>query len=149
MGRYKVSCWWDSTASAPCAKVSRTSSFFSSLREICCANAALLRNTCDSESYHTTGARTNSRPGARTLSSRDLACKTPTRKKNRLDLAKRGPRSRLYLGDLLSLRALGTLTDLELHKLSFVQRLVSIHFDGGEVNEDVLSRLTLNEPKSF
>jgi hypothetical protein len=56
-------------------------------------------------------------------------------------------RSALNLGDLLSLKALGALTDLELDKLAFVQRFVSIHFDGGEVNEDILSRLTLDKPE--
>ena len=55
----------------------------------------------------------------------------------------------LNLGDLLSLKALWPLTHLELDKLAFVQRFVSIHFDGGEVNEDILSRLTLNEPKTL
>ncbi len=58
-------------------------------------------------------------------------------------------RSALDLSDLLSLKALWALTDLELNKLTFVQRLVSIHFDGGEVNENILSRLTLNKPESL
>jgi hypothetical protein len=45
------------------------------------------------------------------------------------------------------LKALRSLLDLELDKLAFVQRLVAIHLDGGEVNEDVLARLALNKPK--
>jgi hypothetical protein len=52
----------------------------------------------------------------------------------------------LDLRDVLSLKALGALADLKLHKLAFVQRLVSIHLDGGEVNEDIFTRLALDEP---
>lgn len=52
----------------------------------------------------------------------------------------------LNLRDVFRLEALGALADLKLHKLAFVQRFVPIHLDGREVNEDVLSRLTLNEP---
>jgi hypothetical protein len=50
---------------------------------------------------------------------------------------------------LLSLHALWSLTDFELDKLAFVQRLVSIHFDGGEVNENVFSRLALDKPEAL
>jgi hypothetical protein len=53
----------------------------------------------------------------------------------------------LSLGNVFSLKAFRPLLYLKLHKLAFVQRLVSIHLDGGEVNEDVLPRLALNEPK--
>jgi hypothetical protein len=53
------------------------------------------------------------------------------------------------LGDVLSLKALGPLLDLELHKLAFVQRLVSIHLNRGEVHEDVVSRLALDKSKSL
>ena len=55
----------------------------------------------------------------------------------------------LDLGDVFSLEALGSLLDLELHKLAFVQRFVSIHLDRGEVNEDVVSRLALDKSKSL
>lgn len=55
----------------------------------------------------------------------------------------------LYLGDVFSLEALGALADLELDKLAFVQRLISVHLNRGKVNEDILSRLTLNEPISL
>jgi hypothetical protein len=55
--------------------------------------------------------------------------------------AKRGPETGrvLNLSDVFSLKALGALADLKFDKLPFVQGLVSIHLDGGEVNEDVLS----------
>jgi hypothetical protein len=53
----------------------------------------------------------------------------------------------LSLRDVFGLKAFGPLLHLKLPKPAFVQRLVSIQLDGGEVNEDVLSRLALNEPK--
>ena len=34
---------------------------------------------------------------------------------------------------------------LELDELALVQRFVSVHFDSGEVNEDVFTGLALNE----
>jgi hypothetical protein len=52
----------------------------------------------------------------------------------------------LDLGDVFSLEAFGALADLKLDKLAFVQRLVAVHLDGGEVNENILARLALNEP---
>jgi hypothetical protein len=52
----------------------------------------------------------------------------------------------LHLRDVFCLEALGALADLKLHKLAFVQRFIPIHLDGREVNEDVFSRLSLNEP---
>jgi hypothetical protein len=45
---------------------------------------------------------------------------------------------KLNLRYVLSLEAFGSLLDFELNKLAFVQRLVSVHLNGGEVNEDVL-----------
>jgi len=57
--------------------------------------------------------------------------------------------SKLDLCDVLRLEALRTLTDLELNKLTLVQRLIAIHLDGGEVNEDVFPRLTLDETISL
>jgi hypothetical protein len=55
----------------------------------------------------------------------------------------------LDLGYVFSLEALGSLLDFKLDKLAFVQRFVSIHLDRGEVNEDVLSRLALDETIPF
>ena len=52
----------------------------------------------------------------------------------------------LNLGDVFSLKPFGSLFDLKFDKLAFVQRLVSVHLDSGEVNEDILSRLALNKP---
>ena len=48
-------------------------------------------------------------------------------------------------GDVFSLIALRSLFDLELDHLAFVQCLVSVHLDGGEVNEHVFARLALDE----
>jgi len=55
----------------------------------------------------------------------------------------------LNLGDVFRLETLRTLTDLELNKLPLVQRLVAVHLDGREVNEDVFPRLTLDETIPF
>jgi hypothetical protein len=43
------------------------------------------------------------------------------------------------------LKPFGALLDLKFDKLAFVQRLVPVHLNGGEMNEDVLSRLALNK----
>src|ERR671938_285632 len=48
--------------------------------------------------------------------------------------------------DVRGLRALGALHDLELHALALGERLVAVHRDRGEVDEDVLATLTLDEP---
>jgi hypothetical protein len=48
-----------------------------------------------------------------------------------------------------SLIALRSLLDLELDHLAFVQRLVSIHLNGGEVHEHVFARLALDESIAF
>jgi hypothetical protein len=55
----------------------------------------------------------------------------------------------LDLGDVFSLKALGSLLDLELDQLTFVKRFVSIHLDRREVDEDVVSRLALDKSKSL
>src|SRR5262245_43182476 len=47
--------------------------------------------------------------------------------------------------DLLRLRALLTLRDLELHALTVLQRFVAIHVDRGEVDEDVLPSVDRDE----
>ena len=54
--------------------------------------------------------------------------------------------SALDLRDVFGLEALVALADLKLHKFAFAQRFISVHLNSREVNEDVLSRLTLNEP---
>src|SRR6266446_2342588 len=59
------------------------------------------------------------------------------------------PDQKLGGGDVFGLKALGALLDLKLHRLPFRQRLVSIHLNRGEMDEDVLSRLALNEPIAF
>src|SRR5207249_5985974 len=48
--------------------------------------------------------------------------------------------------DVRGLGTLWALNDLELHTLTFGQRLVAVHRDRGEVDEDVVATLTLNEP---
>ena len=53
--------------------------------------------------------------------------------------------SKLGFGYVFSLKTLGTLPDLELDQLSLVQRLIAIHLDRGEVNENIFSRLPLDE----
>src|ERR1700693_1172792 len=52
-------------------------------------------------------------------------------------------------GDVFGLKALGALLDLKFHRLPFRQRLVSVHLNRGEMDEDVLSRLALNESIAF
>src|SRR6186713_1402643 len=56
------------------------------------------------------------------------------------------PKEVLSRGDVRRLGALGALDDLELHPLTLGQRLVALHRDRGEVDEDVLATLTLDEP---
>src|SRR5207248_5481473 len=48
--------------------------------------------------------------------------------------------------DVRGLGALGALDDLELHALALGQRLVAVHLDRREVDEDVLATLALDEP---
>src|ERR1700751_186059 len=52
-------------------------------------------------------------------------------------------------GNVFSLIAFRSLFDLEFDHLAFVQRLVSVHLDGGEMNEHVFARLALNETIPF
>ena len=54
-------------------------------------------------------------------------------------------RERLRQGNVLGLVAFRPLFDLELYHLSLRQRFVTIHLNRGEVDEDVLSRLALDE----
>src|SRR6266568_8578010 len=51
--------------------------------------------------------------------------------------------------NVLSLKALRALLHFELHRLTFVEGLVTVHNDGGEVHEDIFSRLALDEPVAF
>ena len=56
---------------------------------------------------------------------------------------------RLEASDVRSLQALGALGDFEFNRLAFVQRLVAIRLDGGEMDENVLAGLALDEPKTL
>src|ERR671929_1067555 len=56
------------------------------------------------------------------------------------------PKGKLNRLHVRGLSALGALHDLELDLLSLGQRLVAVHRDRGEVHEDVLATLTLDEP---
>jgi hypothetical protein len=47
------------------------------------------------------------------------------------------------------LQALGTLDDFELNRLAIIQRLVAISQDGGEMDENVLPALALDESKAL
>src|SRR5262249_29896249 len=60
-------------------------------------------------------------------------------------LVTRVPKGKLDRLDVRGLRALRALHDLELNSLTLGQRLVSLLRDGGEVDEDVLSTLALDE----
>src|ERR687896_2446493 len=55
------------------------------------------------------------------------------------------PKECLRSGDVRGLGALRPLNDLERHALTLGQRLVPVHRDRGEVHEDVLATLTLDE----
>jgi REP element-mobilizing transposase RayT len=55
-----------------------------------------------------------------------------------------GPRLRSRC-DVFGLIAFRALLDLEFNHLAFVQRLVAVHLDGGEVNEYVFAGLALDE----
>ena len=52
---------------------------------------------------------------------------------------------RLEAGNVLCLKALGTLFHFEFNCLAFVERFVSVHHDGGEVDENIFSGLALDE----
>jgi hypothetical protein len=51
--------------------------------------------------------------------------------------------------DVRGLQALGTLGDFEFNRLAIIQRLVAISHDCGEVDENVLSTLALDESKAL
>ena len=51
--------------------------------------------------------------------------------------------------DVRGLQALGALGDFEFNRLAIVQRLVAISHDRGEMDENVLSTLALDESKAL
>jgi len=55
----------------------------------------------------------------------------------------------LDCGDVLGLETLGTLADFKFDQLPFVQGLVAVHLDRGEVHENIFTRLALNESVPF
>src|SRR5580692_426165 len=56
------------------------------------------------------------------------------------------PIYRLEACDVLCLKALRALLYFEFHRLAFIQGLVPIHLNGGEVYENIFSGLALDEP---
>src|SRR5437899_191496 len=71
----------------------------------------------------------------------------------RSNLFRRGARrhqaprfNRLEACDVLRLKALRALLYFKLHRLAFIEGLVAVHHDGGEVYEDIFSGLALDEP---
>src|SRR5215471_11236017 len=59
------------------------------------------------------------------------------------------PGTDLEARDVLRLKALWTLLHFELHRLTFIQRLVAVHLNGGEMNEHIFSGLALDESIAF
>jgi len=55
------------------------------------------------------------------------------------------PRPLSHLHYVFRLKAFRALTDFKFDELAFVQRLISVHLDGGKVNENILPGLALNE----
>jgi ABC-type branched-subunit amino acid transport system permease subunit len=55
----------------------------------------------------------------------------------------------LQAGDVRCLQALGALGDFEFHRLAFVQRLIPVHLNRGEVDENVFAGLALDESVAF
>jgi hypothetical protein len=51
--------------------------------------------------------------------------------------------------DVRGLQALGTLGDFEFNRLAIIQRLVAISHDRGEMDENVLAALALDESKAL
>ena len=56
---------------------------------------------------------------------------------------------RLQAGNVRRLQALGAARDFELNRLAVVQRLVTIPHDRGEMDENVLAGLPLDESKAL
>jgi hypothetical protein len=55
----------------------------------------------------------------------------------------------LEAGDVRCLQSLGTTGHFEFNRLAFVQRLVSLRLNRGEMNENILAGLALNESESL
>src|SRR5882757_513241 len=56
---------------------------------------------------------------------------------------------RLEACDILCLKALRALLYFEFHRLAFIQGLVPIHLNGGEVDENIFPGLALDEPEAL
>src|SRR5436190_18910115 len=59
------------------------------------------------------------------------------------------PYEGLDLGDVAGLRALGTVNDLELHRLALLERAEAVALNGRVVHEDVAASVALDEPVAF
>ena len=55
----------------------------------------------------------------------------------------------LETDDGFRLQALGSFLHFELHRLTFIESLVTLRLDRAVVHEDVLTALTLDEPIAF
>jgi hypothetical protein len=55
----------------------------------------------------------------------------------------------LKAGNVFRLKTFGALFDFEFNRLAFIERLVAIHRDRGEVHEYVFTGLALNETIAF
>src|SRR5215469_10999734 len=53
---------------------------------------------------------------------------------------------RLEACDVLCLKALRALLHFEFHRLAFIQGLVAVHLNGGEVHKHIFAGLALDEP---
>jgi hypothetical protein len=56
---------------------------------------------------------------------------------------------RLEASNVRSLQTLGATGNFEFNRLAFVQRFVPLGLNGGEVDENILAGLALDEPKSL
>jgi hypothetical protein len=56
---------------------------------------------------------------------------------------------RLEASDVRSLQTLRSTGDFEFNRLAFVQRFVALRLNRGEMNENILAGLALNEPESL
>src|SRR5271165_2836816 len=73
----------------------------------------------------------------------------PGKKNGRAGCSLGPPDIRLEASHVRCLQTLGALGDLELNRLTFVQRLVSIRHDCREMDKDVFAGLALNEAKTL
>jgi hypothetical protein len=56
---------------------------------------------------------------------------------------------RLEACNVLCLKAFGAFRHFKLHRLTFIQGLITVHLDRGEVHENIFSGLALDEPVTF